>query len=106
MPGFVGQSARLGAVHRDRRPAGLRPTGLRPTGLRLAGLRLAGLRPAGLRPAGLRPAGATLAEGGGWSAPWAVLLVPVAVHTASLRAAATAVPLLHRTPRPSEPRYA
>ncbi|MET9166984.1 hypothetical protein ABZW51_20840 [Streptomyces cellulosae] len=49
---------------------------------------------------------AALAEGGGWSAPWAVLLVPVAVHTASLRAAATAVPLLHRTPRPSEPRYA
>ncbi|MFZ4128771.1 hypothetical protein ACOZEM_12595 [Streptomyces cellulosae] len=35
--GFVGQSARLGAVHRDRRPTGLRPTGLRPTGLRLAG---------------------------------------------------------------------
>ncbi|MGV9956271.1 hypothetical protein ACWDU0_30895 [Streptomyces cellulosae] len=49
---------------------------------------------------------AALAEGGGWSAPWAVLLVPVAVHTASLRAAATTVPLPHRTPRPSEPRYA
>lgn len=30
--GFVGQSARLGAVHRDRRPAGLLPTGLRLAG--------------------------------------------------------------------------
>lgn len=49
---------------------------------------------------------AALAEGGGWSTPWAVLLVPVAVHTASLRAATTAVPLPHRTPRPSEPQYA
>lgn len=50
--GFVGQSARLGAVHRDRRPTGLRPTGLRPEGLRPTGLRLAGLRPTGLRLAG------------------------------------------------------
>ncbi|MFD3896160.1 hypothetical protein [Streptomyces sp. SID8376] len=41
------QSARLGAVHRDRRPTGLRPEGLRPTGLRLAGLRPTGLRLAG-----------------------------------------------------------
>ncbi|MGA5797941.1 hypothetical protein ACPC27_26940 [Streptomyces cellulosae] len=49
---------------------------------------------------------ATLAEGGGWSAPWAVLLVPVAVYAASLLAAATALPLLHRTVRPSELRYA
>ncbi|MFZ4295485.1 hypothetical protein ACOZE1_28980 [Streptomyces cellulosae] len=48
--GFVGQSARLGAVHRDRRPTGLRPEGLRPTGLRLAGLRPTELRLAGATP--------------------------------------------------------
>ncbi|MFE8951062.1 FtsX-like permease family protein [Streptomyces althioticus] len=49
---------------------------------------------------------AALAEGGGWSASWTLLLVPAAVYTASLLAAATALPLLHRTVRPSELRYA
>ncbi|MEU0652784.1 FtsX-like permease family protein [Streptomyces albogriseolus] len=49
---------------------------------------------------------AALAEGGGWSTPWAVLLVPVAVYAASVLAAATALPLLHRAVRPSELRYA
>ncbi|MGW3474852.1 FtsX-like permease family protein [Streptomyces althioticus] len=49
---------------------------------------------------------AALAEGGGWSTSWTPLLVPAAVYTASLLAAATALPLLHRTLRPSELRYA
>ncbi|MFF8584481.1 FtsX-like permease family protein [Streptomyces althioticus] len=49
---------------------------------------------------------AALAQGGGWSTSWTPLLVPAAVYTASLLAAATALPLLHRTLRPSELRYA
>lgn len=49
---------------------------------------------------------AAVAEGGGWSTSWTLLLVPAAVYTASLLAAATALPLLHRTVRPSELRYA
>ncbi|MGA5148599.1 hypothetical protein ACPCSF_26745 [Streptomyces griseoincarnatus] len=49
---------------------------------------------------------AALAEGGGWSTSWTLLLVPTAVCTASLLAAATALPLLHRTLRPTELRYA
>ncbi|MEU0577950.1 FtsX-like permease family protein [Streptomyces griseoincarnatus] len=49
---------------------------------------------------------AALAEGGGWSTSWTLLLVPAAVYTASLLAAATALPLLHRTLRPTELRYA
>ncbi|MFF6639776.1 FtsX-like permease family protein [Streptomyces althioticus] len=49
---------------------------------------------------------AALAQGGGWSTSWTPLLVPAAVYTASLLAAATVLPLLHRTLRPSELRYA
>ncbi|MGX1562298.1 FtsX-like permease family protein [Streptomyces sp. NPDC055506] len=43
---------------------------------------------------------------GGWSVPWAALLVPLAVHAACLLAAATSLPLLRRTVRPGELRYA
>jgi hypothetical protein len=49
---------------------------------------------------------ATLADGGGWSLPWVALLVPVAVYAACLLAAATALPLLRRSVRPAELRYA
>ncbi|MDG9716806.1 FtsX-like permease family protein [Streptomyces sp. DH24] len=49
---------------------------------------------------------ATLADGGGWSMPWAALLVPVAVYAACLLAAATALPLLRRSVRPAELRHA
>ncbi|MFE9773100.1 FtsX-like permease family protein [Streptomyces sp. NPDC005931] len=48
---------------------------------------------------------ASLAEGGGWSVPWAALLVPVAVYGVCLLATATALPLLGRAVRPAELRY-
>ncbi|MDN0196879.1 FtsX-like permease family protein [Streptomyces sp. S.PNR 29] len=40
------------------------------------------------------------------SVPWAALLVPLAVYAACLLAAATALPLLRRSVRPAELRYA
>lgn len=43
---------------------------------------------------------------GAASWPWAALLVPLAVHATCLLAAATALPLLGRTVRPAELRYA
>ncbi|MEU4462665.1 FtsX-like permease family protein [Streptomyces sp. NPDC024017] len=43
---------------------------------------------------------------GGRPVPWAIVLVPVAVYAACLLAAATALPLLHRSVRPGELRYA
>ncbi|GAA0653637.1 hypothetical protein GCM10009535_35160 [Streptomyces thermocarboxydovorans] len=49
---------------------------------------------------------AVLAEGGGWSLPWVSLLVPFAVYATCLLAATTALPLLRRTVRPAELRYA
>ncbi|MEV5429230.1 FtsX-like permease family protein [Streptomyces sp. NPDC052701] len=44
--------------------------------------------------------------GGGWSVPWALPLVPVAVYAACLLAAAASLPLLHRSARPAELRCA
>ncbi|WP_309062775.1 FtsX-like permease family protein [Streptomyces sp.] len=61
---------------------------------------------AGLGGAAIGTGYASLTEGGGWSMPWAALLVPVAVYAASLLAAATALPLLRRSVRPAELRYA
>ncbi|MFF9200664.1 FtsX-like permease family protein [Streptomyces sp. NPDC014986] len=49
---------------------------------------------------------AALADGGGWSPPWTSLLVAPAVYAACLLAAATSLPLLRRTVRPAELRYA
>ncbi|GGP83241.1 FtsX-like permease family protein [Streptomyces calvus] len=49
---------------------------------------------------------ALFADGGGWSRPWASLLVPVVVYATCLLAAATALPLLRRTAHPAELRYA
>lgn len=43
---------------------------------------------------------------GGRPVPWAIVLVPVAVYAACLLAAATALPLLRRSVRPGELRYA
>ncbi|MFC9684048.1 FtsX-like permease family protein [Streptomyces sp. NPDC056948] len=43
---------------------------------------------------------------GGWSVPWAASLVPLAVYAACLLASATSLPLLRRTVRPGELRYA
>ncbi|CAL9461135.1 hypothetical protein SUDANB176_02644 [Streptomyces sp. enrichment culture] len=65
-----------------------------------------GVLVAGIGGAAIGAGYASLAEGGGWSPPWAALLVPVAVYAASLLAAATALPLLHRSVRPAELRYA
>ncbi|MGW0082973.1 FtsX-like permease family protein [Streptomyces sp. NPDC003393] len=42
----------------------------------------------------------------GWSVPYAALLVPAGVYAACLLAAAAALPLLRRTVRPGELRYA
>ncbi|GAA2275482.1 hypothetical protein GCM10010415_48810 [Streptomyces atrovirens] len=47
---------------------------------------------------------AALTGSGSW--PWAALLVPLAVYVTCLLAAATALPLLRRTIRPAELRYA
>ncbi|MEU7468306.1 FtsX-like permease family protein [Streptomyces sp. NPDC044984] len=47
---------------------------------------------------------AALTGAGSW--PWAALLVPLAVYATCLLAAATALPLLGRTVRPAELRYA
>lgn len=47
---------------------------------------------------------AVLTGSGSW--PWTALLVPLAVYAACLLAAATALPLLGRTVRPAELRYA
>ncbi|MBT3166663.1 ABC transporter permease [Streptomyces sp. Vc74B-19] len=49
---------------------------------------------------------ATPTGDGPLSLPWAGLLVPVGVYAACLLAAATALPLLHRSVRPAELRYA
>ncbi|MBZ9643558.1 FtsX-like permease family protein [Streptomyces sp. PSKA30] len=49
---------------------------------------------------------AGLADGGGWSTPWAALLVPAGVYAACLLAAVTSLPLLRRSVRPGELRYA
>jgi hypothetical protein len=49
---------------------------------------------------------ATLAGGGNWSTPWAALLVPVVIYAACLLAAATSLPLLRRSVRPTELRCA
>ncbi|WP_461076343.1 FtsX-like permease family protein [Streptomyces deserti] len=49
---------------------------------------------------------AALADGGGWSTPWAALLVPVVIYATCLLAAATSLPLLRRSVRPAELRYA
>ncbi|GGR15278.1 FtsX-like permease family protein [Streptomyces griseomycini] len=65
-----------------------------------------GVLVAGIGGAAIGTGYASLAEGGGWSTPWTALLVPVAVYAASLLAAATALPLLHRSVRPAELRYA
>ncbi|MBA2806180.1 ABC transporter permease [Streptomyces sp. KM273126] len=47
-----------------------------------------------------------LVGGSDWSVPYEALLVPVAVYVLCLLAAATALPLLRRTLRPAELRYA
>ncbi|WP_189872929.1 FtsX-like permease family protein [Streptomyces bluensis] len=44
--------------------------------------------------------------GADWSVPYEALLVPVAVYVLSMLAAATSLPLLRRTLRPAELRYA
>ncbi|GAB2743573.1 FtsX-like permease family protein [Streptomyces bullii] len=49
---------------------------------------------------------ATLTDDGEVSLPWASLLVPVTVYAACLLAAATSLPLLRRSVRPAELRYA
>ncbi|MFI1420321.1 FtsX-like permease family protein [Streptomyces sp. NPDC020731] len=66
-----------------------------------------------LAPALLLAGAGGMAVGAGYSAltasgswPWAALLVPLAVYATCLSAAATALPLLRRTVRPAELRYA
>ncbi|MFC9912336.1 FtsX-like permease family protein [Streptomyces sp. NPDC059862] len=49
---------------------------------------------------------ARFADGGGWSTPWAALLVPAGVYAACLLAAVTSLPLLRRSVQPGELRYA
>ncbi|MGW0496375.1 hypothetical protein ACWD0Z_13345 [Streptomyces sp. NPDC003007] len=73
-------------------------TGRGPGLLFLAAVLLAGL--------GGTAVGARYALLGNEPVPWAITLVPVAVYAACLLAAATALPLLRRSVRPGELRYA